>query len=804
MVKRKRIICYIASALAALMLTCATAFASQAAVDSNFEKYTYPDTYANCLLIDGVDVSAWQGDDIDWAKVKREGMDYVFIRIGYTGLDTGSLNKDKYFETNYQGAKEAGLLVGVYYYSCATTIKEAQNEAKYVLKLLNGRDLDLPVVFDFEYDGRIKTKYKNKATTTSNILAFLNYIETKSSYDSMFYSYRNITDPGWSPKFNVELIDAKYPVWMAQYSTDIGYARPMSFWQYTSSGKVRGIDGKVDCNFWFYDNNAEETKAGTYSIKDAVVKLNDNVTTFSRYEKKPKATVTYNGTTLTEGVHYKKFYLKNVNAGTAYVMIRGIGSYSNTQLVPFIINKTNIANGGTVAAIEPQKYTGNPVTVATTVAYKGTTLKSGIDYTVSYSNNTTPGKATVTIVGKRNFNGSFSTTFDIVKMQKKPAFTGTTAISKEYTSGPFSLGMTFNSSGAVTYTSNNPAVATISENGTVTLTGALGTAVLTMKVAETPEHYAATRNITLTVTKQLNAISGVNRSYTVLTNAKPFQLAPSHRGPAPITYASSNPAVATIDANGLVTVKGPGKTNLTIVAAEDANFMAASKVVSLQVNRTKAEVIDCIRSSTVKVSSKAGYGYIKLNWKRTGEESIDYYEIFRSKKKSSFGKTRLGRTKSGKILTAKNTKSLVKNTRYYYKVRGVKVIDGKKYYTKWSNITNQKYTYTSTANIKIIKGVKATKVSAASSRGTGYIKIAWKKKSNYKVHYYQVYRSTTKTFKSGTIKTYKTSSGKKLYLKNTSNLKKGKRYYYKVRGVRVVDGKKYYTKWSNVVTRIAK
>ncbi len=802
--KSRKITCLIVAILAALFFTCATAFASQAAVDSNFGKYTYPDSYANCMLIDGIDVSAWQGDDIDWPKVKRRGIDYALIRIGYTGLDTGSLNKDKYFERNYKEASEAGFLVGVYYYSCATTTTEAKKEAKYVLKLLDDRDLDLPVVFDFEYAGRIKSKYKSKSATTNNILAFLNYIEANSDYDAMFYSYRNITDPGWSPKFNVNQIDSKYPVWMAQYSKDINYARPFSFWQYTSSGQIGGIDDKVDCNFWFYDNDAEVTKPGTSNIKDATVSLSKTSYTYTRYEKKPTVTVTYNGTKLTEGKHYEKFYLKNSNAGTGYAMIRGIGSYSNTKLVPFTIKTTNIANGGTVASIDPKKYTGKPVTVSTSVAYKGTSLKKNIDYTVSYSNNTAPGKATVTIKGKRNFNGSFTTTFDIVKMQEKPKFTGATAISKEYTNGPFALGMKSNSSGAVTYASSNPAVATISANGTVTLTGTLGTAVLTMHVAETPEHYAGTKNITLTVTKQLNAISGVNGSYKVLTDAKPFQLKPTHRGSTPVTFTSSNPAVAVIDANGLVTVKGPGQANLIISAAEDASFMAASKIVPLTVNRTKAEVIACIRSSTVKVTSKAGYGYIKLTWKRTGEEQVDYYEVFKSKKKNSFGKTRLAKTKNYRTLTYKNTSNLIKNTRYYYKVRGVKVIDGKKYYTKWSNLANRKYTYTGTADIKKINGIKATKMSATSSRGKGYIKIKWKKKSDYKVDYYQVYRSTSKTFKSGTIKTYNTSSGKRLYLKNTKNLKKGKRYYYKVRGVRVIDGKKRYTKWSNVVTRVAK
>ena len=284
--KKNRLIYTLLLTVAALILSCSVTFASQAAVDNNFGGYTFPDQYSNCLLLDGVDVSAWQGEDVDWAKVKRQGMDYAFIRIGWTGLDSPfSMNEDSCFETNYQNAVDAGLLVGVYYYSCATTMEEAQQEAEFVLDTLAERELDLPVVFDFEYAGRIKDKYKSKAATTSNILAFLNYIDENSEYEPMFYSYRNITDPTWSPKFNVEMIDAKYKVWLAQYSEDIGYSRPMTFWQYTSSGSVKGISGNVDCNFWFYDNDAEVTKEGTISIKDADITLGKTSYEYTRYEK---------------------------------------------------------------------------------------------------------------------------------------------------------------------------------------------------------------------------------------------------------------------------------------------------------------------------------------------------------------------------------------------------------------------------------------------------------------------------------------------------------------------------------------
>ena len=172
--KKRKAILTILTVMAALWISCSLSFASPAVVDDYYGQYSHPSKFDNCLIIDGIDVSYWQ-KDIDWSKVKRQGIDYALLRIGYTGLDSPfSMNADSYFEQNYTQAREAGVMVGVYYYSCATSITEAQKEAKYVLELLNGRELDLPLVFDFEYAGRIKDLYKTKAATTSNILAFLN------------------------------------------------------------------------------------------------------------------------------------------------------------------------------------------------------------------------------------------------------------------------------------------------------------------------------------------------------------------------------------------------------------------------------------------------------------------------------------------------------------------------------------------------------------------------------------------------------------------------------------------------------
>lgn len=196
----------------------------------------------------GIDVSDNQGV-IDWLKVKGAGVTFAILRSV-----RGSLKPDYRFEDNYAGCCKNGIKTGVYKYSYATTVSKAVEEAKAVLKLLNGRKLDYPVYFDMEDKCQ---RSLGKAALTAIANAFLNTIR-EGGYLAEIYCnldwYQNILD--------VKAIQTD-GYWLARYGMNNGLAeeryRPgigESGWQYTSRGTVDGISGHVDMNYMYKEYQA--------------------------------------------------------------------------------------------------------------------------------------------------------------------------------------------------------------------------------------------------------------------------------------------------------------------------------------------------------------------------------------------------------------------------------------------------------------------------------------------------------------------------------------------------------------------
>lgn len=202
---------------------------------------------AESIEMKGIDVSRYQGD-IDFDAVREAGIQFVLIRIGST-TSSATLNKDALFEQNYSRAKTAGIPVGVYYYSQATTPEMAETEAEHVLKLLAGRELDLPVFMDIE-DKRQTTVGKKKLANVYK--AFADAIEIGSDYTAKCYTglnfLRNYIDGDM-------LYERSGQFWMAQYYDKITYDKPqyVGIWQHSSKGRVDGIKGDVDLNIAYTD-----------------------------------------------------------------------------------------------------------------------------------------------------------------------------------------------------------------------------------------------------------------------------------------------------------------------------------------------------------------------------------------------------------------------------------------------------------------------------------------------------------------------------------------------------------------------
>lgn len=189
----------------------------------------------------GIDVSKWNGS-IDWKAVKNSGVSYVIIRCGYRGSSTGAMVVDPKFKANIQGATNAGLKVGIYFFSQAVNEREAVEEASMTLSLIKGYKISYPVFIDIEGSGGRGDKI-DKGTRTAVANAFCKTIQN-GGYTAGIYANKN----WFETKMNTSSLTG-YKLWLAQYATTPTYkATRYDMWQYTSKGSIAGISGNVDLN----------------------------------------------------------------------------------------------------------------------------------------------------------------------------------------------------------------------------------------------------------------------------------------------------------------------------------------------------------------------------------------------------------------------------------------------------------------------------------------------------------------------------------------------------------------------------
>ena len=189
----------------------------------------------------GIDVSFYQ-QEIDWPAVAADGIDFAILRLGYRGYTQGGLMQDKQFGQNLQGALDAGLDVGVYFFSQAITPEEAAEEAGYVLSVLDGAALAYPIAFDWEHvsEPEARTKDLTGEELTQCAKAFCARIR-EGGYEPAVYFNQTL---GYLHYDLRELTDCA--LWLAEYGSRPDFYYHFDLWQYSHTGTVAGIEGNVD------------------------------------------------------------------------------------------------------------------------------------------------------------------------------------------------------------------------------------------------------------------------------------------------------------------------------------------------------------------------------------------------------------------------------------------------------------------------------------------------------------------------------------------------------------------------------
>ena len=183
----------------------------------------------------GIDVSRWQGD-IDYSKVKNEGVEFVFIKLGGQDGIGGDYYIDPKFERNIKGFTDVDIPIGLYFYSYDNGIESAKKSAEWVVEQIKDYKIDLPIAFDFESWGQYNKFHMSMNTLTKTFESFANTLK-KNGYDSMLYGSKNYLENVW--------MKTSYPIWLAHYTSKTDYSSTYKCWQRTSSAKISGIIGNT-------------------------------------------------------------------------------------------------------------------------------------------------------------------------------------------------------------------------------------------------------------------------------------------------------------------------------------------------------------------------------------------------------------------------------------------------------------------------------------------------------------------------------------------------------------------------------
>lgn len=291
--------------------------------------YTHSSMFKNHKVVKGIDVSEWNGDDINWKKVKASGISFAFIRVGGRYYGSGAYYRDSTFEQNIKAATAAGIDVGVYFYSQAINTAEAKREAAYTMNLLSGYNINLPIVMDYEYawegglTGRLYNAHLSKSTATNVIKTFCSTVEAKGYVGMLYASKTVITDD-----MNAASIASLYPVWTAQYNDTDTLTTAHSYWQYSDAGVISGINNHLtDLNFRYIKAPKAPSSLSVRESTDSTITLSwTKVPEVYGYQilRLDESTGAYTSVGTVKGASKLTFTDKNLQDGKKYTYrVRG-------------------------------------------------------------------------------------------------------------------------------------------------------------------------------------------------------------------------------------------------------------------------------------------------------------------------------------------------------------------------------------------------------------------------------------------------------------------------------------------------
>ena len=214
----------------------------------------------------GIDVSRYQRN-VDYKKLKAAGVEFVIIQAGFGDVLSYPKQKDKMFESHYKAAKAAGLHVGAYWYSYATTVAGAKREAQGFIQTIKGKQFDMPVYMDFEERSQFST---GKNNCSAMVTAFCEELE-KNNYWTGLYISRNPLQNYISTE-----VANRYSLWVAEYASKCNYSGTVDIWQYTSSARYNGYSGNLDGDICYRDYPTLIKNAGKNGYTKPVEKVLDS------------------------------------------------------------------------------------------------------------------------------------------------------------------------------------------------------------------------------------------------------------------------------------------------------------------------------------------------------------------------------------------------------------------------------------------------------------------------------------------------------------------------------------------------